>query len=86
MDLTIALPDDLGETLKAHARAQGVSPATYASRVLERTLIAEHEDAGTGQPFETGRGMLAKYGRAPSAEEIRANRDEMFRGFAREIE
>jgi len=37
-----------------------------------------------GHPFETGYGMLAKYGDAPSAEEIDANRREMFPNFAQE--
>jgi len=32
-------------------------------------------------PFKSGRGMFAKYGEAPSAEEIDANRAEMFRCF-----
>ena len=39
----------------------------------------------SGQPFETGYGMLAKYGDAPSAEEIDENRTEMFRNFAQEF-
>jgi hypothetical protein len=34
------------------------------------------------KPFKSGYGMLAKYGPAPSAEEIDENRREMFRGFA----
>jgi hypothetical protein len=35
----------------------------------------------SGAPFKTGRGMFAKYGQAPSAEEIDANRADMFRNF-----
>ena len=34
-----------------------------------------------GVPFKTGRGMFAKYGQAPSAEEIDANRADMFQNF-----
>lgn len=33
------------------------------------------------KPFKTGYGMLAKYGPAPSAEEIDENRKDMFHGF-----
>lgn len=33
------------------------------------------------KPFTSGYGMLAKYGPAPSAEEIDENRREMFHGF-----
>jgi hypothetical protein len=32
-------------------------------------------------PFKTGRGSFAKYGQSPSAEEIDANRADMFRNF-----
>jgi hypothetical protein len=39
------------------------------------------EEERPGPPFKTGRGMLAKYGPAPSAEEIDENRRDMFRGF-----
>jgi hypothetical protein len=34
-----------------------------------------------GPPFKTGRGMFAKYGQAPSAEEIDANQADMFQNF-----
>jgi hypothetical protein len=35
-----------------------------------------------GPALKTGRGILAKYGQAPSAEDIDANRAEMFQDFA----
>jgi len=38
-----------------------------------------------GKPFTSGYGMLAKYGPAPSAEEIDENRREMFRGFGEDF-
>jgi hypothetical protein len=85
MNLTIELPDELATALKALAQAEGVSPDCYISRVLENTLATEIEKGKSGQPFETGRGMLAKYGPAPSAEEIDANRADMFRGFAQDV-
>jgi hypothetical protein len=79
MTLIIDLSKELEATLKAHAQAEGVDAAGYARRVLERALGIEEEHPGP--PFETGRGLLAKYGQAPSAEEIDANRADMFRGF-----
>lgn len=82
MNLTIEIPDDIGAALKAQAQAQGVSAAHYASRVIEKTLAPVLEREGSGQPFETGYGMWAKYGSAPSVEEIDENRREMFRKFA----
>jgi hypothetical protein len=79
MTLIIDLSKDLEATLTAHARAEGVDAAGYARRILERALGMEEELPGP--PFKTGRGMLAKYGPAPSAEEIDSNRADMFRGF-----
>lgn len=83
MSLQIELPDDLGAALAARAHAQGVSPDRYIRTILEDTL-GRAPGAPVGPPFETGYGMLAKYGPAPSAEEIDDNRREMFRSFAQD--
>jgi hypothetical protein len=83
MTLTIDLPDELEAVLLAEAHAQGVSADRFARRVLERVLTSPAAHPGT--PFETGRGMLAQYGPAPSASEIDANRADMFRGFAEDF-
>jgi hypothetical protein len=48
-------------------------------------LTSEAPEEKPGQPFETGYGMLAKYGSAPSAEEIDENRRDMFRNFAQDF-
>ena len=82
MHLTIELPDELGAALQAQAQAQGVSPDRFISRVLQDTLSPGMEQQSDAQPFETGYGMWAKFGPAPSAEEIDENRREMFRNFA----
>ena len=42
-------------------------------------------EAAPRKPLKTGRGMFAKYGPAPSAEEIDENRREMFKGFGEEF-
>ena len=84
MNLTIEIPDDVAAALKTHAEAHGVSAAKYASLVIEKTLAPSIAPQGAGQPLETGRGMFAKYGPAPSEEEIDANRAEMFRNFAQD--
>ena len=80
MTLILDLPDELEAVLLAEAHAQGVSADRFARRVLEQVLTAPATHPDT--PFETGRGMLAQYGPAPSAAEIDANRADMFRGFA----
>jgi plasmid stability protein len=86
MNLTIELPDELGAALKAQAHAHGLSPDRYVSRVLETTLAPEIEQQQRNtHPFETGYGMWAKYGPAPSIEEIEENRREMFRNFAQDF-
>lgn len=86
MNLTIEIPDEIGAALKAQAMAQGVTAARYASRVIERNLApAASVLESSDEPFETGYGMWAKYGPAPSMEEIDENRREMFRNFAQDL-
>jgi plasmid stability protein len=82
MTLTIQLPEKLEAALKAQANAHGVSPAGYVRDVLERELALSDTNPPSAPPFKTGRGLFAKYGPAPSAEEIDANRAEMFQHFA----
>jgi plasmid stability protein len=82
MTLTIQLPENVEAALKEQANARGVSPADYVREIVERNLAASTEKQSDLPPFKTGYGMLAKYGPAPSAEEIDANRAEMFRHFA----
>ncbi len=84
MHLNIELPDALGAVVKAQAQAEGVSPDRFIRRVLENTLAADLEAQRSSKPYETGYGMLAKYGPAPSAEEIDENRRDIFRNFAQE--
>jgi plasmid stability protein len=79
--MTIEIPEGLAAALKARANKQGVSADGYAREVLERDLASSSEAESSGVPFKTGRGMFAKYGKAPSAEEIDANRADMFRNF-----
>jgi plasmid stability protein len=79
--MMIELPEDLGAALKAKANANGVTADGYAREVLERDLASSVEKQSSAAPFKTGRGMFAKYGQAPTAEEIDANRADMFRNF-----
>jgi hypothetical protein len=81
--MMIELPEKLEAALKVQANAHGVSPAGSVCEVLERDLAfslegQSSEGQSSGVPFKTGRGMFAKYGQAPSAEEIDANRADMF--------
>jgi hypothetical protein len=78
MTLTIELTDILESILKSQALAHGVSTSDYARQIIEKVLVPDAENQKFGTPFETGYGMWAKYGPAPSAEEIAANRADMF--------
>lgn len=77
----IEIPDDQAAALKARAAAHGLTLEAWFAK------LAEEETPGNApqKAFKTGRGMLAKYGAAPSAEEIDENRRDMFRGFAQDF-
>lgn len=79
--MIVDLPEELEAALKVQANARGVSPAGYVCDVLERDLAATLEKQSDDIPFDTGRGSFAKYGQAPSSEEIDAIRADMFRNF-----
>jgi hypothetical protein len=83
--MIVDLPEKLEAALKVQANAQGISPAGYVCDVLQRDLAPTLEVQSRGLPFKTGRGSLAKYGQAPSSDEIDANRADMFRDFGEEI-
>ena len=72
--MMIELPENLGAALKAEANAHGVSADGYARELLKRDLAPSLDAQSSSVPFKTGRGMFAKYGQAPSADEIDANR------------
>ena len=77
--MVVELPEELERAVKFRALQECVSPDMYVRAVLQRELAPVEEAAR--KPYITGRGSLAKYGPAPSAEEIDENRAEMFRGF-----
>lgn len=79
MTVTIEVSNEQLATLKAKASAHGLTLQDW----LQKLAANEPEAAQPGKPFKSGYGMLAKYGPAPSPEEIDENRREMFRGFAK---
>ena len=76
----IEIPDDQAAALKVLAAAHGLTLKAWLGKLAE-----ESPAASPRKPLKTGRGMLAKYGPAPSAEEIDENRKDMFRGFAQDF-
>ncbi|MGO9256652.1 MAG: hypothetical protein ACLQU1_10175 [Bryobacteraceae bacterium] len=77
MILTLELPDEQAAALKAQAEAQGLTLEDWL-----QTLAKQSQAGQPNKPLKSAYGLLAKYGPAPSAEEIDANRADMFRGFA----
>jgi hypothetical protein len=81
MQVTLEFSNGQVAALKAKAAAAGLTLEDWFQR-----LAAQAAETGEPQqPFTSGYGMLAKYGPAPSAEEIDENRREMFRGFAEDF-
>ena len=83
--MTIQLSAELEAALKEQANAHGLSLDGYVREVLERNVMTAIPREVTVTPFRTGRGMFAKYGQAPSFEEMEANRTEMFRHFGEDF-
>jgi len=84
--MTITLPLQPQEEAKliAMAHAKGLSTDALVREALKKILADEPDMGSLKEPTRSARGILAKYGRAPSAEEIDQNRAEMFANFARD--
>lgn len=84
MIVTLPLVPQEEAKLIAIAQAKGLSADAFVREVVEK-LLAEAPDVFPQKaPTRSSRGILAKYGPAPSAEEIDQNRAEMFANFARD--
>ncbi len=88
MAIEIELPKSLETAVKYKALLSGVSPETYVLQVIERQLNVDLDPNAPVVPYKNSRGILAKYGPAPTAEEIDENRVVMLRNsiFARDAE
>ena len=83
MTLTLPLEPQEEAKLVAAARAKGVSLDALVREALGRIFSESAAEAPGKEPTRSLRGLLAKYGTAPSAEEIDQNRAEMFANFPR---
>ena len=77
--LQIELPDNQAASLEVIAAAHGLTFSAWLGKRAEETT-----EQAARKPLKSGRGMFAKYGPAPSAEEIDVNRQELFRNFAQD--
>ena len=82
--MTIILPLEPQEEAKLIALAQekGVTADTLVREAIDK-ILADAPNAARKEPTRSLRGLFAKYGPAPSAEEIDQNRAEMFANFPR---
>jgi hypothetical protein len=86
MTITLPLQPQEEARLIALAQAKGLSTDALVREALDR-ILADAPDvmpSTTKEPTRSARGILAKYGPAPSAEEIDRNRAAMFANFARD--
>jgi len=84
MTITLALQPQEETRLIAVAQAKGVSPDVLVREALDPILAAAPAPSPRKEPTLSVRGLLAKYGSGPSAEEIDQNRTEMLANFPRE--
>jgi hypothetical protein len=84
MIITLPLQPQEEAKLIAVAYAKGLSTDALIREALDK-ILAEAPDVSSPkkEPTRSLRGLLAKYGPAPSAEEIDENRAEMFKNFPR---
>jgi hypothetical protein len=83
MTITLPLEPQKEAKLIALAQEEGVTADELVRQAIDK-MIAEAPEASTRkEPTLSLRGLLAKYGPAPSAEEIDQSRAEMFANFPR---
>jgi hypothetical protein len=84
MTITLPLQPQEEARLIAVAQARGLSTHSLVREALDR-ILSEAPGVGHGvkDPTRSLRGLFAKYGPAPSAQEIDQNRAEMFANFPR---
>ena len=82
MTITLPLLPQEEARLIAVAQAKGLSTDALVREALDK-ILAEAPDLSTKEPTHSLRGLFAKYGQAPSAEDIDQNRAEMFANFPR---
>jgi hypothetical protein len=83
MTITLLLEPEKEAKLIAVAESKGMTAGELVSQAIDRIIADVSETTRPKDPTLSLRGLLSKYGKAPSAEEIDQNRAEMFRNFPR---
>lgn len=83
MKITLPLEPQKEAKLIAAAEAAGMTAEELIGHAVEKILADAPQPAAHREPTLSLRGLLAKYGNAPSAEDIDQNRTDMFQNFPR---
>jgi hypothetical protein len=83
MTITLPLEPQKQAKLIAVAESKGMTADELVSQAIDKIIAEAPEGAAPKEPTLSLRGLLAKYGPAPSAEEIDQNRAEMLANFPR---
>ena len=86
MKVALQLTSEEEAALTVQAQARGLSLEGFVENLVKQAAANAHAHAEPDQKQSSASllGLLAKYGRAPSAEEIDHNRFEMFGSFVRD--
>jgi hypothetical protein len=83
MTITLPLEPEKQAKLTAVAQSKGMTADDLVSEVIDKIISEAPETTSPKEPTHSLRGLLAKYGPAPSAEEVDQNRAEMLANFPR---
>jgi hypothetical protein len=83
MAITLSLEPQKEAKLIAVAESKGMTANDLVNQAIDKIISDAPEATSQKEPTISLRGLLAKYGTAPSAEEIDQNRADMFRNFPR---
>ena len=83
MNISLPMEPQKEAKLKALAQEKGLSADDLVREAIDKILAGVPDVSLPKEPTRSLRGLLAKYGPAPSAEEIDQNRAEMFANFPR---
>jgi hypothetical protein len=83
MTITLPLEPQKQAKLIALAESKGMTADELVSQAIDKIIAEAPEAAARKEPTLSLRGLLSRYGPAPSVEEIDQNRAEMFANFPR---
>ncbi len=83
MTITLPLEPQKEAKLIALAQEKGLSADELVREAIDKILAEAPEVSPRKEPTHSLRGLLAKYGPGPSAEDIDQNRAEIFANFPR---